>query len=255
MYTIRQADGTRDLTLEHGLSDLESEFAALRRGVLAKREQLSARNKLIASAFVAATQARTRKQRDHFASVWSGVSEDMEAIRQSMKSKTPSERRAFAGLSPPSREPSLGYEDVKDLAEAPMQEMLTTIIAGQVPILYDMDHAILSTDDPVGFITSDAPCVWFDPEAYKRPFLLQAPGLAWPTVEVTLPISPEQLLLINRTGLNGYFKVPQETVDELNRRTRGYAGDHFVVRTNEVRPGWYDMGNPPDSQSAPPNNR
>lgn len=30
MYTVRGVDGSRDLTLEHGLSELESDFATIR---------------------------------------------------------------------------------------------------------------------------------------------------------------------------------------------------------------------------------
>ena len=99
-------------------------------------------------------------------------------------------------------------------------------------------------------ITSDAPCVWFDPEAYKRPFLYRAPGLAWPTIEVTLPVSPKQVLLMNHAGLNRYFKVPPHIVDELNRRTRGHADEYFVVQRNEARPIWYDLGTPPNMEDS-----
>src|SRR5450759_793187 len=36
-YTIKDADGERDLVLEHGLSQLDARFAALRRNRLDKR--------------------------------------------------------------------------------------------------------------------------------------------------------------------------------------------------------------------------
>lgn len=246
MYTIKRADGVRDLRLEHGLAGLESDFVALRRDKLASRIELSSEDKLIACAFVAAAQARTQKQRDHFQSVWSGVLDHMNAIRDSMRKRSPKERDEIARLTAPASrsEASLGYDDVERLAGAPLQHMLESIVSTQIPLLYEMDIAILSTADSTGFITSDAPCVWFDPEAYSRPYLYQAPGLTWPTIEVTLPISPSQLILINRQGMQGYQSIPSDVLDDINRRTRGYADRFFIVRENKTRPIWYEMGTP-----------
>ena len=45
-----------------------------------------------------------------------------------------------------------------------------------------MHMAILNTDDEVGFLTSDQPCVWFDPEAYKRPAMYRSIGLGYKSV-------------------------------------------------------------------------
>src|SRR5262245_37854393 len=42
LYTIRRDDGTRDLVLEHGLSQLESEFVSIRDTKLARCEPLTA---------------------------------------------------------------------------------------------------------------------------------------------------------------------------------------------------------------------
>lgn len=50
-----------------------------------------------------------------------------------------------------------------------------------------MHLSILNTDDEVGFITSDDPCVWFDPEAYKRLPFYRSVGLGYRSVEVHCP--------------------------------------------------------------------
>src|SRR5213594_1572971 len=44
LYTIHLPDGTRDLTIEHGLAGLESDFVAIRDGALARHEPLDERS-------------------------------------------------------------------------------------------------------------------------------------------------------------------------------------------------------------------
>jgi hypothetical protein len=58
MYTIRGADGPRDLALERGLGELESRFAALRREKLEQRAELDPEDRLVLAAFVAAMHSR-----------------------------------------------------------------------------------------------------------------------------------------------------------------------------------------------------
>ena len=66
LYTIRLADGTRDLTVEHGLAGLESEFVGIRDTVLAQNKPLDARQDLLLRAFIAAMHSRTRAHLDHW---------------------------------------------------------------------------------------------------------------------------------------------------------------------------------------------
>jgi Protein of unknown function (DUF4238) len=44
-------------------------------------------------------------------------------------------------------------------------------------------------------LTSDTPCVWFDKGEYERPRPRYAGGLASPTIEVTMPLSPRQMIV------------------------------------------------------------
>lgn len=126
MYTIKGPEGARDLSLEQGLSGLEGMFAEVRREKLEPRVELDAQDRLVICAFVAAAVGRTRKQREHMRSQWAGVLEDMEAIREAMQGKSPKERSDLARLmsSGGSRASSLGYPEVKRLAEAPLQTTL-----------------------------------------------------------------------------------------------------------------------------------
>ncbi len=244
MYTIKLASGHRDLRLEHGLAELESFFADIARDLLPNHIDISIENKMKLSAFTAAMQARTPKQRGHFQGLWQGVLENMEALEAEMQARTPQERKAIASatLKPSRSEPSIGIDEVRHLAATPIQRTLVPIIETQVPILATMNLAFFEVADPHAFITSDAPCVWFDPDAHKRPFPYNSPGLSWPTIEVTLPVSPRQLLMFNRGGLDGYYTVTAGLAHEFNRRTRGYAHEQFIARGKEAHPYWYQLG-------------
>jgi len=113
-------------------------------------------------------------------------------------------------------------------------------------ILLGMDAGLLVTDDAVGFITSDAPIVAFDPEAYLRPWPHNGTGLMWPKIEVTCPLSPNHLLLFNRQGLTARLPCPPTLLDEVNRRTRFHAREHYVVRSNSRREQWFKVVEPPE---------
>jgi hypothetical protein len=55
-----------------------------------------------------------------------------------------------------------------------------------------------------------------------------------------------QCILLNRRGVTGYITARPFIVDELNRRTRFTADEHFVVRVNKTKPVWFDAGVEPD---------
>jgi hypothetical protein len=67
------------------------------------------------------------------------------------------------------------------------------------------------------------------------------------SLEITLPVSPQQLLLFIRgaPGLD-YHAVPEILVDHINRRTRALGDQHFVVCREVVKPFWLDTGKIPD---------
>ena len=247
LYTIHLADGARDLTVEHGLSGLEDRFVGIRDNVLAKRQPIPPDDDLLLRAFLAAMQSRTPAHLEHWQGQYKSLLDQMDEMRQAMAAKTPEEReRTAAMMGPTTTGPSASYEDVKAVAEGPVGPMLVTMIESQLPILAQMNLAVLNTTDSLGFITSDQPCVWFDPQAYKRPPLYQAPGLAFPTIEVTLPVSPSQIILLSWHELTGYVDVPVKVVDDTNRRTRFSCHEHFVARHNQTRPIWFDPGRPPE---------
>lgn len=241
MYTIHGPDGTRDLRLEHGLSQLEGDFVTLRRDKLEKLEQLDDREEMLLAVFVAAMKSRSRRQRDHERSQWQRIKDLGDRIRKSMLSKSPEERARIGSLgAPPKPEPTLSADDVARLAESPLQETMVASIQTRTSMLLEMDVAIICTDDDLGFISSDAPCVLFDPEARSRPFPYNVTGMSWPRAELTLPISPRLLVAYNRQGLTGYQNAASlSVVDTLNQHRVFNAEKEIVCRRNTTRPSWF----------------
>lgn len=247
MYTIHLEDGSRNLDIEHGLAGLEDAFAQVRKNTLFNKGKISPEDRLIILAFIAASLSRTAANEKHLKEQWGETLDLMKALREEVRNMTPEQRKDLSLLGPISsgKDNKLTFDDVERLANKPLQEMLMVSIRTQVELFMKMNLCIMCTDDEIGFITSDAPCVWFDPKAYKRPAMYRSPGLGYPTIEVTLPISPNQKALISHCPLKEYIDIPKLHLDETNRMTRFYADEYFVVRKNYINPLWFIERKPP----------
>lgn len=246
-YTVDAVDGTRDLVLEKGLSGLEAGFVQVRKK-LADHQPLSRREFRQLMAFAAAMSGRTKAFRDFQRTQWGRVETMMASMQKQWDDSTESQREALAafGGAGHRNEPGASYEDVKAVVKNPMEFLLGINIRVTLPIFLKMDMAVLETSDEIGFITSDDPLVISDPTAYRRPPMLRGGALLLPTTEVTLPISPSQLILLNWQSLAGVFSVGVSEVDELNRRTRLRCEDYFVARKNLTKDVWFERREVPD---------
>jgi hypothetical protein len=255
LYTIKLPDGRRDLRLEHGLSQLEDSFAIIRKDFLARRRQLPWPRWLRLMAFLAAMHARTPAIRDHHMTFWGQVQDQMEKLERHMQKATPEERMRAASSAGPSRSQraSMTLEDVRRLTSSPMEHTLTTYIAAELPYLVQMGCTVLCTSSNPGFITSDCPVVWFDPEWHKKPPIFRSPRLSDPLLEISLPISPSQMLILfhRHPALSKtitFIDVEEHHVDEFNRRTRFCCDKEFVVRKDITHARWFEKGTmPPDA--------
>lgn len=246
MYTIHLKNGTRILDIEHGLAGLEKAFANIRRDTLAKHRRISEEDRLIILAFIAASFSRTHSQREHLKDQWGQALNLMNYIKAEMEVASPDQRKAMASIGSLSTDsPKFSMGDVSRLAKEPLQEMLLSSISAQTELFMPMNLCILCTNDDIGFITSDAPCVWFDPEAYKRPAMYRSPGLMYPKIEISLPISPKQKAILSWAQLDPYINISDEILDNSNRKTRFYADEYFVVNRNYTKKIWFDLGKPP----------
>jgi hypothetical protein len=242
IYTIRTGERDRELVLEQSLSGLEHLFAKVRRACIEPRGTMTEDEHFTLCCFVAAMQARTPTQREHVRKQWRRHLELMDEHAARMKSAIDGERAAALRISRVSRSrdgPSLSHDQVREIVKNPMQTMLFPQIKAAAPLLQKLDLVILEADDEIGFITSDRPCIWFDPEAPKRPPMHRAPALMYPTIEITLPVSPTRCLLFNRRGVNGYSRCSSPQVDVINRRVCAYANQFIVVQRNQTRSMWF----------------
>jgi len=66
------------------------------------------------------------------------------------------------------------------------------------------------------------------------------------TINITLPLSPSAVLFLNRKGINGYRQIAEHVVDDVNRKTRFYANEYFVVNSNIAKDIWFKTGEEPE---------
>ncbi len=249
MYTIKMEDGQRDLSLEKGLSQLEGEFVRIRKKRLSRRQKLDVTEHVKLCAFIAAMHSRTQIKRDHFKSQWKEPLEMMESMKDWARTATTKERRRSLSRSSKDSE-GLSYEDVKALYDNPIQNMLPSLVSIETPLISKLDMAVFCYEDAIGFITSDNPCIWYDPQSCKRPPFYRGPALCYDTIEITMPISPSQCVFLNRQGFNGYIDANSQLLDALNSRIRYYANESIIVRKDYKKAAWFDVGIEPKGRSC-----
>jgi len=244
MYTIVGVDGSRDLTIEHGLSGLETEFATIRDRKLLTGLELTTEERAYLCAFIAAMHARTPRQREHIRSQWNGVLNIMNSMAEGMKTASEETKRSMAKIShkasATTKREGMTHEQVKELVENPIENSIFPMIRAETPHLLALNLAIFTTQSSPGFITSDYPVVWFDPQAYKRPPMYRAPALMYETIEITIPITPNHCIVLNRQGRTGYVDIPDEAVFQMNRRTIHYAAEQFIVNQDTYDENWFN---------------
>jgi hypothetical protein len=128
-------------------------------------------------------------------------------------------------------ENTMSLDVVQELVNHPIQNLLSATVVQLSPLLHKMKFLVLETRRSTGFITSDNPCVWFDPAVYQKPRPFGAGGLISPTLEITLPLSPTQMLFFGNTLIASGAYIPITDIDmvkNLNTRTRLSADEYFI---------------------------
>ncbi|MEE8428924.1 MAG: DUF4238 domain-containing protein, partial [Gammaproteobacteria bacterium] len=185
----------------------------------------------------------------HISDQWRGPLKKMGNLAKQLEKATEEEKKELVNFSrfPGSNDgKSFSHDQVREMVDDPVKTMLIPMIETVAPLLSKLDFAILCNDLDLGNITSDSPCVWFDPEAYKRPPIYRGPALMYDTIEITLPVTPKECIYLNRQGMRGFIDVPEAVVRDLNRRTRFQASEYYVVNQDRVDDIWFDPGIEPD---------
>src|ERR1700687_1604381 len=177
-YTIRLPNGERNLVIENTLAKVESDFVT----VLAKvrrHQKLSAGDRARLCIFAAAMHSRPVSTGEHWKRQMTNLHEMVVDMERAQELK-----------------PIRSLETARRV-ELAHQDAIVNSLRFETPLLFKMQMAVLLTDDGLGFITSDRPCVWFNPSLYKLPPFYRSPGLGQKHVEVTLPLTPRHMLFIS----------------------------------------------------------
>jgi hypothetical protein len=127
----------------------------------------------------------------------------MEDLKQVFERMTPEERRNQRRIEPlgGTTGESLSMAEVQRLADKPIQRMLPSIVRQDLPVLSRMNLTIFTTDDDIGFVTSDNPCAWLDPERPRRPPSRSCPGpKTYLAIRPRLPFRLTRRIVFSRCG-------------------------------------------------------
>jgi hypothetical protein len=241
-YTITFNDGKSDLRVETTLSQLEARFVRVQQKIV-EHKILDAYDRAYLAAFMATMHSRTdpaaEGMREAMSQLDSLVKDMEEVIKRGDADKLP--RSIMPGQGAP-----INSADTEYLVRNSRPLIVESALAAAAPIMWKMPTAFLEAPQGAFFVTSDNPCVWFDPEAYKRPPFFRNPGLAMKDIEITMPISPRVLAIVTHNPkAQGYMRLTEAHVNEFNRRTVAFSDEQFVSLTPDTLPIWFNPGTPP----------
>jgi hypothetical protein len=247
LYTIT-ADGTRNLSIEKSLSQIEGDFSEIRRNKLEKGLNLNIQDKVIICAFAAAMYARTPASGKRWKPFFNNVATQMTDLMRKMiewrENATPEQFEAYIPTMSSKNDSIVTLDEIKEFEDVSVKSLIASQFKILTPLFLKLDLAILETSSNPGFITSDDPCVWFDPQLPNYPNLAGR-ALISPTIEVHLPISPSQCIFLNRRGESGYINLSKlgsirdiKSVTEINWRTRAKSNQYFIVNKKTIHAKW-----------------
>lgn len=250
-YTIpdQSAPDGRNLDIEHELSKVESVFVKVRDNFLLPKIPLTPQEHCDLLAFVAALQGRTPAILGHMQQLWRGYLETAKkvaALHFSMGDKDAYQKRnVFIGLGP-ARSISEIQSIIALSAPYSVYHSITRLLpyflsatAGNHPV-HRLYLSILCRETAPFFITSDDPFVWSGPTMERRFYMMDTPYYAHEdSGEITVPLSPTRMLLLNEKPFLPYVDVESDIVDQLNQQTRIECNEEFVSNNNFHDLKWY----------------
>jgi len=216
-------DGSRDLSVENTLGQIETDFQPILMAIR-RRQNLTPLQRTKLAIFTAAMMGRSKKQGDQWLGQWLEHVEKVKRMEEMFEVT----------------EPSLSQKLEQGLENSHAELVINTIKAA-APVLSGMTLTILTTNDSDGFITSDAPAVMYNPKAHRLPPFYRSPGLLQPDVEVSLPLSPQELALYCHQPLRYlYTPISNDVLDEVNRTTYFFAQEEFISRKGNTNEKWFE---------------
>lgn len=220
LYTINIVGKVRNYFIEKTLSSIEDEYANIFRNKIKKRLPLSEYEHVILCVFVATMLQRILRQKDNLEQFLDELIKHGEMIA------------AYHGVISKNVENLKKYK--KDAHRLSVLDMLPEI----TQLLVEMSMAFLCVDESGSkFITSDDPCTLFNPKLQWQRFF--SPGLGQEDVEVTLPLSPEIMLILSWSNFRGYIEIKKSRIEDLNRMIRAHCYKYFISHTPKTKRIWF----------------
>jgi hypothetical protein len=234
-YTLPGPAGDRDLSVEHALADMEQAFVGVRDGALKARRPLDDREMAGLCSFVAAMITRTKSFTEHHNQQWAAVLARMEQLERAPAASKARRTGIPSGTG-------MDIDQVRAMASLTAPINVATMVPALALVLGTMRLSVVETSSEPGFITSDAPCVLFDPETQFLPAPYNSPAFGSPTIEVRMPISARQAAVLTwRANARAYLAISESWVTEMNRMTRAYSHQAFIVSRNVTRAEWFEL--------------
>lgn len=222
MYTF-EFNGEKDFSIEQSLSTIESKYAYTFQHKIKQKKPLTEMEHAYLCAFVAAQMQRTprfRRNQENF-------------VQQLIDHGT---QIALAHDVTDSDQLRQWKEYKQDAHKLMMADSVPRV----ANILMQMSIAFLCARNQSKhwFITSDDPCVFFNPDLQWQRFY--GPGFAQKNVQLTLALSPEITVLFSWSNYRGYSYVSDSNVESmLNRMTRSYADKEFISPHRKTKLIWF----------------
>jgi uncharacterized protein DUF4238 len=227
VFSVTLEDGTKSYHVEQALGRLENEFTQILQHIR-RDEKLTLQQRMKLAMFAAAMMARPKSHTEHMKSQLTRVADQVEALELG-RGVEPTQSRAW-----------------RDYIGGMAPELVIQSVKTATPFLFGMQQFILKANDGLGFITSDAPCIMYNPESHRFPPMYRSPGFAQKDVEIILPLTPQHLLAYKHgVPVARTVEVGQSTVDEMNRYQVIFAGEEIVSWKGETRPAWFVKRDPP----------
>ena len=231
-YTHYDSNNNRYLELEHKLKEVEDRFILLRDRKLKHHISLTTKDRQTLALFASSTFARTKRWKEDGLQIWQDYIEMIGNLPREISLRIKS---------------SKDYKDVINVhKDQPMIFHLYHFINLTAPYLYQMNCAIYETKTKPGLITSDNPCFWFDPAIYNTNLPLTYFGIGSPTLNVILPISPNQYISLEKKGVDGYINLhtrseeENEIIDSLNNLIAMNCDEFIVVNNKVFNEKWFE---------------
>jgi hypothetical protein len=212
-YTLKPG-GTRDLSVENALNQVETWFAEALGNIIA-RKPLTGHDRAELAFFTSAMMLRTRR----IPTALTGLLRTVQM--QSRKQET----KASIDHS---------FSDAIDgVLLSAAGETVADGLTAAASMLIRMNVSIFVTDDDAGFVTGDEPCSVIVPGAWNS-------YPTHPDVEIILPLSPQHAALYSwKVPRMSYVTWDRETVDRLNSRTIAQCTKEFVSWKGIIRGEWF----------------